>query len=265
MSDGATLRGRSALVTGAAAGLGLAIARGLAAAGASVMLTDRTPAATGDAAAAALARETGAAVAYHAADLADVAAIEGLMAAAGQRFGGVDILVNNAVIRHFQPIEAFSAAEWDASLAVNLSAAFHAVRLALPGMKARRWGRIVNLSSIYGSRGAESRIDYVTTKTALIGMTRAIAIETAQTGITCNAIAPGTVPSPAILDRIAGIAAAEGIPLEQAAHDYVAPRHPTSRFVALESVAALVVFLCGPAGSDMTGALIPIDGGWLAR
>lgn len=263
--SGAMLAGRHALVTGSVAGLGHAMARGLALQGAAVTLNGLAAPGIGEAAAAALAEEAGVPVAFDGADLAQVPQIEAMMAAAERRSGPVDILVNNAVIRHFQPIESFTAAQWDASLAVNLSAAFHAVRLALPGMKAKGWGRIVNLSSIYGARGAENRIDYVTTKTALLGMTRAIAIETARTGITCNALSPGTVPSPAILDRIAGIAREQGIGEEQAAQDYIAPRHPTERFVALESVAALLVFLCSPAGQDLTGTTLPIDGGWQAR
>jgi 3-hydroxybutyrate dehydrogenase len=259
------LEGRHALVTGSVAGLGYAMARGLALQGASVTLNGLAAPGVGQAAAAALAEEAGGTVAFDGADLAQVSQIEAMMAAAERRSGPVDILVNNAVIRHFQPIESFTAAQWDASLAINLSAAFHAVRLALPGMKAKGWGRIVNLSSIYGARGAENRIDYVTTKTALLGMTRAIAIETARTGITCNALSPGTVPSPAILDRIAGIAREQDVSEAQAAQDYIAPRHPTERFVALENVAALLVFLCSPAGQDITGTTLPIDGGWQAR
>jgi 3-hydroxybutyrate dehydrogenase len=261
----AMLAGRHALVTGSVAGLGYAMARGLALQGAAITLNGLAAPGVGEAAAAALAGEAGVPVDFDGADLAQVAEIEAMMAAAETRSGPVDILVNNAVIRHFQPIESFTAAQWDASLAVNLSAAFHAARLALPGMKAKRWGRIVNLSSIYGARGAENRIDYVTTKTALIGMTRAIAIETARTGITCNALCPGTVPSPAILDRIAGIAREQGISADEAAQDYIAPRHPTQRFVALDSVAAMLVFLCSPAGQDITGTTLPIDGGWQAR
>lgn len=263
--SGAMLSGRHAFISGSVAGLGYAMARGLALQGASVTLNGLAEPGAGEAAAAALASETGAEVAFDGADLSRPDEIERLMDQAAAQRGPINIVVNNAVIRHFQPIEAFTPAQWDRSLAVNLSAAFHAARLALPGMKATGWGRIVNLSSIYGARGAEDRVDYVTTKTALIGLTRAIAIETARTGITCNALCPGTVPSPAILDRIAGIAAQQGISEEAAARDYIAPRHPTQRFVALDSVAAALVFLCSSAGQDITGTTLPIDGGWQAR
>jgi 3-hydroxybutyrate dehydrogenase len=258
------LAGRHALVTGSVAGLGYAMARGLAQQGANITLNGLAAEGAGAKAAEILAQETGVQVIFDGADLVHVDQIESLMAGAEARSGTIDIVINNAVIRHFQRIEAFSPAQWDASLAVNLSAAFHAVRLALPGMKRKGWGRIINLSSIYGSRGAENRIDYITTKTALIGMTRAIAIETALTGITCNAVCPGTVPSPAILERISGIAREQGIGEEEAARNYIASRHPTQRFVALEHVASLVTFLCSPAGQDITGSILPIDGGWQA-
>jgi 3-hydroxybutyrate dehydrogenase len=259
------LRNKCALVTGSVAGLGYAIAESLARSGANVVLNALCDAADGRAAAAKLAKSAGVEVAFDGADLRDVADIERMMRDAAARFGGVDIVVNNAVVRHFAPIDKMTTEQWNTSLAVNLSAGFHCVRLALPAMREKNWGRIVNMSSIYGSRGAENRIDYVTTKTALIGMTRAIAVETARTGITCNAVCPGVVPSPAIVDRIAGIAAAQGISHAQAERDYLSPRNPTKRFVALESVGALVTFLCSPAGQDITGAVLPVDGGWLAR
>lgn len=259
------LRGRCALVTGSVAGLGYAIAESLGRAGANVLLNGLCEAAEGKATAERLARATGSEAMFSGADLRDVQQIEQMMREAAARFGKVDIIVNNAVVRYFSAIENFSPEAWDTALAVNVTAAFHCIRLAIPDMRAQGWGRIINVSSIYGSRGVENRIDYVTTKTAMIGMTRAVAVELASSGITCNAVCPGTLPTPAILDRIAGIAAAEGISLAEAERDYIAPRHPTGRFVAMDSVGALVTFLCSPAGQDITGALLPIDGGWLAK
>jgi 3-hydroxybutyrate dehydrogenase len=176
--------------------------------------------------------------------------------------GGLDIVVNNAVVRQFGAVEEMPVVGWDRSIAVNLSAAFHTIRLTLPGMRERGFGRIVNVSSIYGLIGAANRADYVTTKTGLIGLTRAVALETAKADITCNAICPGTVPTPAIQDRIRGIAFASGISEEQAGRDYLATRQPSGRFIALDSIAALVAFLCGPGGRDITGAALPVDGAW---
>lgn len=259
------LNGKAALITGSTAGLGLAVARALAEAGASVMLHGLAPRAEGDKVAAELAGTCATKVAFSDADLTKTAEIEALADECAARWGGIDILVNNAVTRHFHPIEAFPAEDWDRSIAVNLSAAFHLTRLAVPFMKARHWGRIVNMSSIYGSRGAENRIDYVTTKTALLGLTRASAIELARTGITCNAVCPGTVPSPAILERIAAIAAERGISHADAEAGYLAERNPTRRFVSAEKVGHLVRFLCSPSGDDITGATLPVDGGWLAK
>jgi 3-hydroxybutyrate dehydrogenase len=178
--------------------------------------------------------------------------------------GVIDILVNNAVVRHFAPVEAFAPERWDEALAVNLSAPFHLIRLALPAMKQRGWGRIINMASIYSTRAIADRIDYVTTKTAILGMTRAVAIETATSGITCNAISPGTLPTPAITRKIASLAEGEGRSLDETTRDYLGARQPTGRFIAMESVGAMVVFLAGPAGQDITGATLPIDGGWAA-
>jgi len=259
------LGGRCALITGSVAGLGYAIAESLAKAGARIVLNGLCDPAEGHASAERLSSTTGSDALFIGADLRRVPDIERMMAEAANRFGQIDIVVNNAVVRHFSSIEVFSTEHWETALAVNLSAAFHCIRLAVPSMRSQGWGRIINVSSIYGSRGAENRIDYVTTKTALLGMTRAVAIELARTGITCNAICPGTVPSPAILDRIAGIAATQGVPIETAEKEYIEPRHPTGRFVAMENVGALVAFLCSSAGADITGATLPIDGGWQAR
>ena len=249
---------KCALVTGSTAGLGYAIAESLARAGAQVILNGLAAPGQGEAAAARLSVDTGYEAAFDGANLRDVGAIERMIRGGVARFGTIDIVVNNAVVRHFKPIQDFTAQEWDTSLAVNLSAAFHCVRLALPQMLEQRWGRIINMSSIYSARGVENRVDYVTTKTALLGFTRAIAIETAKTGMTCNAIAPGTVPSPAITERIPAIAAARKISIEEAQRDYLAMRNPSERFVGLENVGALVVFLCSEAAADITGANLPL-------
>jgi 3-hydroxybutyrate dehydrogenase len=253
------LKGKWALVTGATAGLGLAVAESLAGAGANIVLHDlNEPVQTKDR----LRTQFGVEVVSIAADLSQRTAIEAMMNDLLGHTGTVDILVNNAVVRHFSPVENFPPERWDEALAVNLSAPFHLIRLALPGMKEQRWGRIINMASIYSTRAVADRIDYVTTKTAIVGMTRAVAIETARSGITCNALCPGTLPTPAIQGKIAGIAAADGSTVEEATRDYLAARQPTGRFVAMEAVGAMAAFLCSPAAQDVTGATLPIDGGW---
>jgi 3-hydroxybutyrate dehydrogenase len=253
------LSGKWALVTGATAGLGLAVAESLAGAGANIILHDReAPKQSADR----LKSRFGVDVIAAEADLSQRRAIESMMADLLGSCGAIDILVNNAVVRHFASIEHFPPEEWERALAVNLSAPFHLIRLALPAMKARGWGRIVNMASIYSSRAALNRIDYVTTKTAILGITRAVALETARTGITCNAVAPGTLPTPAIQGKIVSIAAEAGESVERTTEKYLAERQPSGRFVGMEAVGALVVFLCGDAAADITGASLPIDGGW---
>ena len=253
------LKGKWALVTGATAGLGLAVAESLAGAGANVVLHDLIePAQTRDR----LRTQFGVDAISVAADLSQRAAIEAMMADLLGRLSAIDILVNNAVVRHFSPVEHFSPERWEEALAVNLSAPFHLIRLVLPGMKQLQWGRIINMASIYSTRAVADRIDYVTTKTAILGMTRAVAIETTRSGITCNALCPGALPTPAILDKIAGIAAREDCTIDEATSDYLATRQPTGRFVAMEGIGAMAAFLCSPAAQDITGATLPIDGGW---
>lgn len=253
------MKGKWALVTGATAGLGLAIAEGLAGAGAHVVLHDLVaPKQAADD----LRSRFGVEVIPASADLARRDAVESMMADLLGRFEAIDILVNNAVVRHFSAIEQFPPDRWDQALAVNLSAPFHLIRLALPAMKQRGWGRIVNMGSIYSSRAVEDRIDYVSTKTAILGMTRAVAIETARSGITCNALCPGTLPTPAILNKIASMASNSNRPLDDVTREYLGERQPTQRFIEMDAVAAMVVFLCGPAANDITGASLPIDGGW---
>jgi len=255
------MKSKWALVTGATAGLGLAVAKGLAAAGANIVLHDLVaPQQAADVLRARFDVEfiaTGV-------DLSQRDAIDSMMADLLARCGAIDILVNNAVVRHFAAIERFPPDRWDQALAVNLSAPFHLIRLALPAMKQRGWGRIINMGSIYSSRAVEDRIDYVTTKTAILGMTRVVAIETARSGITCNTLCPGTLPTPAILNKIATMAADSGCAVEDATRQYLGERQPTQRFIAMDAVAAMVVFLCSAAANDITGATLPIDGGWSA-
>jgi 3-hydroxybutyrate dehydrogenase len=253
------LKGKWALVTGATSGLGLAVAESLAGAGANIVLHDLVePKQSSDRLRSRFDVDT----VSIGADLSQRLSIETMMADLLGRLGAIDILVNNAVVRHFAPVEDFAPERWEEALAVNLSAPFHLIRLALPAMKRRGWGRIINMASIYATRAVADRIDYVTTKTAILGMTRAVAIETTTSGITCNALCPGTLPTPAIQEKIASIAAGEGRTIDESTRNYLAARQPTGRFVAMEGVGALVVFLSSPAAQDITGATLPVDGGW---
>ena len=259
-----TLQGKTALVTGSLAGIGHAMASGLAAAGCRIVLHGIDAEASAAPVCDALAQRHGVEVGYVRADLADTRAIESMMGSIASRHGGVDVLVNNAVTRHFSPIESFPPEAWDQALAVNVSAAFHAIRLALPVMRERGWGRIFNMTSVYGERGVANRIDYVTTKTALIGMTRVVALETLNQGVTCNAICPGSVLTPNIDQRVQALMQDQDLDRDAATRLFLAGKQPTGRFVDSSHVAELLVFLCGPAGRDITGTMLPVEGGWLA-
>jgi 3-hydroxybutyrate dehydrogenase len=259
----APLAGKCALITGSAQGLGLATAHRLAHNGCHIVLNGLEPPndtiqITEDI------QHHGVNALYCRADLRNADEIERMMSAATDTFGAVDIVVNNAVVRHAASIEHFGAREWNDALAVNLSAAFHTIRLAVPHMKRARWGRIINVSSIYGMRGAPNRVGYVTTKTALIGLTRAIALETVAHGITCNAVCPGTSETPVHEETLNNVMAAEGLTRSEAERHFFAGKQPTGRFVSSENVAGLIAFLCGPEGADITGSVLPIDGGWSA-
>ena len=259
------LKGKCALITGSTQGLGYAMAERLAAEGCHIMLNGFGDPAEIEARRRHIEDSHSVRVLHHGADLAVPAQITDLVETADRAFGAIDIVINNAVVRHFAPLEDFKVEDWDRALAVNLSSAFHVTRLALPGLRRRDFGRIVNISSIYGQRGAVNRVDYVTTKTALIGFTRAVALEVAGQNITCNAICPGSSPTPAIEQRLAEfVARNEGLSRDDAVRSFMASRQPSGRFVAMEGVASLAAVLCGPAGRDITGAAIPIDGGWSA-
>lgn len=259
-----TLKGRTALVTGSTGGLGFAIAEGLARAGCNVVLNGIEPEERVEEKWRGLAEAVEAAVIYRRANLADRHEVAALIEASVARFGAVDILVNNAVVRHFAPIDEFPVEHWDEALAVNLSAAFHAIRLLLPAMRARNFGRIFNMSSVYGSRGIANRIDYVTTKSALLGMTRAVAMETLDFDVTCHAICPGSVLTPGTELRVRQLMDEQGLGREAAQEAFLRGKQPTGRFVMPDSVTDLLIFLCGPAARDMTGAMLPVEAGWLA-
>ena len=259
-----SLKGKTALVTGSSGGLGLAMAEGLGRAGCNIVLHGIEESELVRPVQARLEASLGAQVDYLRADLADPEAIATLMGEMVRRYGGVDVLVNNAVTRHFSPIESFPVESWDQAMAVNISAAFHTIRLGLPLMRQRGWGRIFNMTSVYGARAVPDRIDYVTSKTALLGMTRAVAAETVNQGITCNAICPGSVLTPSVEARVRAVMEEQGLDWDDATRLFLAGKQPIQRFVDSAHVADLLVFLCGPAGRDITGAMLPVEGGWLA-
>ena len=258
------LTGKHALITGSTQGLGLAIATRLAADGCDIVIHGLADRVTLEAIRTRFEGDHAVGALSSSADLRNPSEIAELITAAGRSFGGIDILVNNAVARHNAPVEAFTSASWDESVAVNLSAAFHTTRLVVPAMKQNKWGRIVNVSSIYGLRGAANRVGYVTTKTALIGLTRAVALETAKDGITCNAVCPGTTESPVHHDAIARLIAAEGLSPVAAELQLLAGKQPTQRLISADAVAAVVTFLCSEEAADITGAVLPVDAGWSA-
>lgn len=260
-----SLQGRTALITGSNAGLGLAIAEALAAQGCAIALHGLAEPQAVAETCRAMSEMHATRVVYFRGDLSDVGAIDAMIAAIEARLGVPDILVNNAAVRHSAPVERFGREQWAVSLAVNLSAAFHLTQWVLPAMRERAWGRIVNVSSIYASKAVRDRVGYVTTKTALLGFTRAVALETAEDpNLTCNAICPGTVDTPAIFDRIAEMAARQGVGVAEAQAAYLGERQPTRRFVRQDGVAAFVAFLSSEAAADITGATLPIDGAWSA-
>ena len=258
------LAGKRALITGSTQGLGLAAAQRLAEAGCDVLLNG-----FGDSSSiAAIQRDIetryGVRAMYSPADLRNADDIERMIVEAEAGPGPFDIVVNNAVVRHAGPIESLPSSAWDEALAVNLSSAFHTIRLTLPGMKQRNWGRIVNVSSIYGLTAAPNRVGYVTTKTALLGLTRAVALETTGYDITCNAVCPGTSATPVHEAALARLMDGNRLSRDDAERQLLAGKQPTGRLISPDGVAALIVFLCGEDSRDITGATLPIDGGWSA-
>ena len=259
------LKGKTALVTGSTSGIGLGVARALAEQGANVVLNGFGDAAEIAALQAEISARYGVQTAYHAADMSKPAAIEAMMAFAADRFGAVDILVNNAGIQHVAAIEDFPVDKWDAILAINLSSVFHTTRLVLPAMRERNWGRIVNIASTHGLVASVQKSAYIAAKHGVVGFTKTTALETARTGITCNAICPGWTMTPLVQRQIDARALRDGISLDEAKLLTVAEKHPSGEFVTIEQLAALAVFLCSPAADQVRGAAWNIDGGWVAQ
>jgi 3-hydroxybutyrate dehydrogenase len=258
------MRGKGALVTGSSNGLGLAMACSLAQAGCDIVLHGLEAPGEMIRTTNEIASRHDVRVSYVQADLSTVEGVESLLGAAQERLATLDILINNAVVRHFADIGAFALERWNEALAVNLTAAFRAIQLALPGMRERGWGRIFNMTSVYGMRAVANRVDYVTTKTALIGLTRSVALETLKQGITCNAICPGSVLTPNIEGRISELMDGRELDRTAAVRAFLEGKQPTGELIDAAHVGELVVFLCGPAAAQITGAVMPIEGGWLA-
>ncbi|MFN7571236.1 MAG: 3-hydroxybutyrate dehydrogenase [Betaproteobacteria bacterium] len=258
------LKGKTALVTGSTSGIGLAMARALAREGASIVLNGFGDAAT----LATVEREIqslGVHTLYHRADMSKPAEIEDMMRAAAARFGRVDVLVNNAGIQHVSPIENFPPERWDAIIAINLSSAFHTIRLALPAMRAANWGRIVNIASVHGLVASADKSAYVAAKHGIVGLTKAVALETATTGVTCNAICPGWVLTPLVQKQVDARAARDGLANDAAKRSLLAEKQPSQDFVTADQLAALAVFFCSDAGAQVRGAAWNMDGGWYAQ
>jgi 3-hydroxybutyrate dehydrogenase len=255
------LAGKTALVTGSTSGIGLGIAQTLANAGANIVLNG-----FGDAQAAVRQIEAaGVRALHHGADMSRPAEIEDMVGAAIKHFGAVDILVNNAGIQHVSPIEAFPVDRWDAIIAINLSAVFHAMRATLPAMRERGWGRIINIASVHGVVGSAGKSAYVAAKHGVIGLTKVGALETADSNITVNAICPGWVLTPLVQQQIDALAAREGLSAEDAKRRLLGEKQPSGQFVTPQQIGELAQFLCSGAADNMRGAELKIDGGWTAQ
>jgi len=261
----AMLTGKTALVTGSTSGIGLGIAKQLAKQGANIVLNGfgdhQTPMADIQA--------LGVQAAYHGADMSQPSEIEAMMQFAAATFGRVDILVNNAGIQHVARVEDFPPEKWDAILAINLSSAFHATRLAIPAMRAadggKGWGRIINIASVHGLVASAEKAAYVAAKHGLVGLTKVTALETATTGITCNAICPGWVLTPLVQKQVDAKAAAQGISNEEATRQLLGEKEPSMQFTTPEELGDLAVFFCSAAGQNIRGVAWNMDGGWAAQ
>ena len=264
MSADSMLKGKAAIITGSTSGIGLGVAHALAEQGADIMLNGFTDETT----VAALKKQLGALgvrVEFHPCDVTRPEQIDALVEATLKAFGSLDILVNNAGIQHVAPVDQFPLEKWDAVIATNLSSAFYGMRRAVPLMRGKGWGRIINTASTHGLVGSANKIAYVAAKHGVIGMTKVVALELAGSGVTCNAICPGWVLTPLVQKQIDSLAANRKLTNAQASEELLAEKQPSKQFVTPEQVGALAVFLCSPAAAQMTGAAYTIDGGWTAQ
>ncbi|MFP8835715.1 3-hydroxybutyrate dehydrogenase [Hydrogenophaga sp. XSHU_21] len=255
------LAGKTALVTGSTSGIGLGIAKALARQGANIVLNGFGDIEGPKAEVAAL----GVKVGYHGADMSKPAEIEAMMAHAAREFGRVDILVNNAGIQHVARVEDFPVERWDAVIAINLTSAFHTTRLALPAMRQANWGRIINVASVHGLVGSAEKSAYVAAKHGIVGLTKVTALETATTGVTCNAICPGWVLTPLVQKQVDAKAVALGIDNEEAKKRLLGEKEPSMQFTTPEELGELAAFFCSPAGNNVRGVAWNMDGGWTAQ
>jgi 3-hydroxybutyrate dehydrogenase len=255
------LNNKTALVTGSTSGIGLGIAKALARQGANIMLNGFGDVDAAKAEVAAL----GVRVGYHAADMSKPAEIEAMMAAAAAEFGRVDVLVNNAGIQHVAAIQDFPTERWDAIIAINLSSAFHTTRLALPAMQAAGWGRVINVASVHGLVASAQKSAYVAAKHGIVGLTKVTALETATTGVTCNAICPGWVLTPLVQKQVDAKAAALNVSNEEAKRLLLAEKEPSLQFTTPEELGELAVFFCSAAANNIRGVAWQMDGGWTAQ
>jgi 3-hydroxybutyrate dehydrogenase len=258
------LEGKTALVTGSTSGIGLGYAKALAAEGANVMINGFGDAAAIESERAGLEALSGAKALYSDADMTKPDAIAAMVKTCADQLGGPDIVINNAGIQFVSPIEDFPDEKWDAIIAINLSSAFHVIKAALPGMKAKRWGRIVNTASAHSLVASPDKSAYVTAKHGLVGLTKTVALEAATFGVTANCISPGYVWTPLVEKQIPDTMKARGLTKEQVMNDVLLAAQPTKAFVTVDQVVALAMFLCGDAAASITGANLSVDGGWTA-
>lgn len=260
-----SIKGKNAIVTGSTSGIGLAIARALAGQGCNIVINGMGDKATIDALVAEIASTYSVKTFYSAADMTEPVEIRQMVADCTAKFGGVDILINNAGIQFTATVEEFPEEKWDAIIAINLSSSFHSIKASVPLMRKGGYGRIINIASVHGLVGSAHKSAYVAAKHGIVGLTKVVALETAEANITCNAICPGWVHTPLVQKQIEDKAKAESISVEQATSKLLGEKQPNKRFIKPESIGSLIAFLCDEHGNAMTGEIITLDGGWTAQ